>query len=168
MTILMEKETDEEIDFDYPPLLEKVIAQAAQQENCPYDFELNLTLTDDEGIRNMNREFRDRDIPTDVLSFPMIEYEEAGNFSPLEREENRISCFHPETGELLLGDIVISLERAKQQALEYGHSLERELSFLTAHSMLHLFGYDHMEDEERERMEQKQEAILQSLGIVRE
>lgn len=167
MTILLEKETEEEIDFDYLPLLEKVIAQAAKQENCPYDFELNLTLTDNEGIRNLNREFRDLDIPTDVLSFPMIEYEEAGDFSLLEREENRISCFHPETGELLLGDIVISVERAKQQALEYGHSLERELSFLTAHSMLHLFGYDHMEEEERERMEQKQEAILQSLGIVR-
>lgn len=76
--------------------------------------------------------------------------------------------FNLESGELLLGDIVISVERAKEQAQEYGHSLEREISFLTAHSMLHLMGYDHMEEEEREVMEQKQEEILQKLGITRD
>ena len=76
--------------------------------------------------------------------------------------------FNPETGELLLGDIVISIERAKEQAEEYGHSLKREICFLTAHSMLHLMGYDHMEDEERVIMEQKQEQILNALGITRD
>ncbi|HWT27307.1 MAG TPA: rRNA maturation RNase YbeY, partial [Mobilitalea sp.] len=76
-------------------------------------------------------------------------------------------CFHPETGELLLGDIVISVERAKLQANEYGHSLEREIAFLAAHSMFHLFGYDHMEEDERIRMEEKQNDVLDKLGIMR-
>lgn len=168
MTILMENETEDELDFDYRKVLEKVIAQSAKQEQCPYEFEVNLTLTDNDGIRELNREFRELDVPTDVLSFPMVEYEVPGDFSQLEREETRIQYFHPETGELLLGDVVISIERAKEQAKEYGHSLKREICFLTAHSMLHLFGYDHMENVERKIMEEKQEQILQSLGIVRE
>jgi probable rRNA maturation factor len=79
-----------------------------------------------------------------------------------------VECFHPETGELLLGDIIISLERARIQAEEYGHSMKREVCFLTAHSMLHLFGYDHEQDQEREEMERRQEQILQELGIIRE
>ena len=150
MTICFENETDQKLDFDYETILEKVICQAADQEKCPYEFEVNVTFTDNDSIREINREFRELDVPTDVLSFPMAEY------------------FHPETGELILGDIVISVERAKMQAEEYGHSLKREICFLTAHSMLHLFGYDHMEDEERIEMERRQEQILQDLGIIRE
>ncbi len=168
MTILMENETQEQLDFDYEQVLKEVIAQAAEQEECPYEFEVNLTLTDNEGIRELNREFRELDVPTDVLSFPMIEYEVPGDFSHLEDELYQLTCFHPETGELLIGDIVVSVERAKEQAKEYGHSLKREMSFLVAHSMLHLFGFDHMEEEERMIMEKKQEKILQSLGIVRD
>ncbi len=168
MTILMDNETQEQIDFDYEKILEEVIARSAQQEECPYEFEVNLTLTDNEGIRELNREFRELDVPTDVLSFPMIEYHRPGDFSHLEEEEYQLTCFHPETGELLIGDIVVSVERAKEQAKEYGHSLKREMSFLVAHSMLHLFGYDHMEEQERIVMEEKQEQILLSLGIVRE
>lgn len=167
MTFLWEKETDMEIDFDYEKEMERVIMQAAKLENCPYEFEVNLTVTDNEGIRELNREFRQLDVPTDVLSFPMTEYDRPGDFSHLESREAAVSCFHPETGELLLGDLVISLERAKEQAEEYGHSLKREICFLTAHSMLHLFGYDHEDEEESKLMEQRQEQILQSLGIVR-
>jgi probable rRNA maturation factor len=103
-----------------------------------------------------------------VLSFPLVEYRAPGDFSHLEQEEEQAENFHPESGELLLGDIVISLERAKIQSEEYGHSLKREVCFLTAHSMLHLFGYDHEVDEEREEMEKRQEQILQVLGIIRE
>lgn len=168
MTIFWEKETDGELDFDYEKAVEEVIARTAGQENCPYEFEVNLTLTDNEGIREMNREFRQLDMPTDVLSFPMVDYDRPGDFSHLEDREAAVSCFHPETGELLLGDIVISLERAREQAKEYGHSLKREICFLVAHSMLHLFGYDHMEEGERREMELKQEQVLQSLGIVRD
>ena len=86
------------------------------------------------------------------------------DFDKLEEQED---CFHPETGELLLGDIMISVEKVDSQAKEYGHSKERELGFLVAHSMLHLFGYDHIKEEERKCMEEHQEAILQSIGLCR-
>lgn len=168
MTVLMEKEVEDEIDFDYETVLKQVIEQSIRVERCPYECEVNISFTDNEGIRNINREFRELDIPTDVLSFPMVDYVSPADFSILEKEEAIAEYFNPETEELLLGDIVISLERAKEQAEEYGHSLKREICFLVAHSMLHLFGYDHMEDRERIVMEEKQEAILQTLGITRD
>ena len=167
MTICFENETDQKLDFDYETILEKVICQAADQEKCPYEFEVNVTFTDNDSIREINREFRELDVPTDVLSFPMVDYPAPADFSVLEDEDNAAEYFHPETGELILGDIVISVERAKMQAEEYGHSLKREICFLTAHSMLHLFGYDHMEEEEREQMEARQREILNGLSILR-
>ena len=168
MNILFEKEIEDELSFDYEELLTKVIKAAVTAENCPYECEINLTLTDNDGIRVLNQEFRELDVPTDVLSFPMVDYEMPGDFSHLDTMAAKNMYFNLESGELLLGDIVISVERAREQAQEYGHSLEREIAFLTAHSMLHLMGYDHMEDEERVIMEQKQEQILQGLGITRE
>lgn len=168
MTILFEKEVEDELGFDYEELLKKVIAEAIISERCPYPCEINLTLTDNDGIRTLNQEFRGLDVPTDVLSFPMVEYERPGDFSNLDSPLAKNTHFNLESGELLLGDIVISVERAQEQAVEYGHSLEREIAFLTAHSMLHLMGYDHMEDQEREIMEEKQEQILQRLGITRD
>lgn len=168
MTILFEKEAEDELSFDYEKLLAGVIEEAVKSEHCPYSCEVNLTLTDNQGIRSLNQEFRELDVPTDVLSFPMVDYETPGDFSHLDAPLAKTMYFNLESGELLLGDIVISLERAKEQAQEYGHSLEREIAFLTAHSMLHLMGYDHMEEEEREIMEQKQEQILQNLGITRD
>lgn len=118
----------------------------------------------DEEIREMNREFRDIDRATDVLSFPMIAYESPADFAFLEEDE---SCFDPDTGELMLGNIVISKQKVVEQAEEYGHTVEREYAFLIAHSMLHLLGYDHMEEEERAVMEKKQREILDGLGITR-
>lgn len=168
MTVLFDKDTEEEIGFDYEKLLTDVIREALKQEQCPCECEINLALTENEGIRRMNREYRDLDVPTDVLSFPMVEYETPADFSVLETPAAKIMYFNLDTEELLLGDIVISLERAREQAEEYGHSLERELAFLTAHSVLHLLGYDHMEEDERAVMERKQENILQSLGITRD
>lgn len=168
MTVLFERDGEEEIGFDYEEVLKKVVEEALRQEQCPYECEVNVRLTENEGIRRLNQEFRDLDVPTDVLSFPMVEYEVPGDFSQLDSPEAEIMYFNLDTKELLLGDIVISLERAREQSEEYGHSLERELAFLTAHSMLHLMGYDHMEDGEREVMERKQENILQNLGITRD
>lgn len=168
MTVFFEKETEEEIEFDYENLLKKVMEEALRQECCPYACEINLTLTDNEGIRRVNQEFRDLDVPTDVLSFPMVEYEFPADFSLLDTPMAKTMYFNLDSEELLLGDIVISLERAREQAEEYGHSLERELAFLTAHSMLHLMGYDHVKEDEREEMEKKQEHILQQLGITRD
>ncbi|MCD7824868.1 MAG: rRNA maturation RNase YbeY [Clostridiaceae bacterium] len=168
MTIYFEKETDMALDFDWEKLLEKVAAACLQQEQCPFACELNITLTDNEGIRAMNQEYRALDVPTDVLSFPMADYKSPGDFSHLNTAQAKNQYFNLESGELLLGDIAISLERAAEQAVEYGHSLERELAFLTAHSMFHLMGYDHIEDAERELMEDKQEQVLLDLGITRD
>lgn len=165
MTIHIEKEVELSFGFSEDEYVEKVILAAMDYVDCPYEAEVNVLFTDNDGIHEMNREYRDIDRPTDVLSFPMVEYEEPGNFELLEEEQG--DSFHPETGELLLGDIVLSYDKIKEQAAEYGHSELRELCFLVAHSMLHLFGYDHMEEEERKQMEQMQSEILSGLNILR-
>lgn len=164
MTLFFEEEGELKLDLPCKELAEKVINAALDYADCPYEAEVNLLLTMNDEIREMNQNFRSIDRPTDVLSFPMIDYEEAGNFDFL---EDVMDAFHPESGELMLGDIVISKEKVISQAEEYGHSIEREYAFLIAHSMLHLFGYDHMEDDERIIMEQKQREILEVLEIVR-
>lgn len=164
MTLHIEYETDIKLDLDYRPLIEKVVNAALDYVNCPYEIELNVILSDNAAIQEINKEYRNIDAPTDVLSFPFIEYAEPGDFSNVEDYDDN---FHPETGELLFGDIIVSVEKVMSQAKEYGHTIERELAFLIAHSMLHLSGYDHMEDEERVIMEQKQSEILESLGITR-
>lgn len=165
MTILMEEETAVSFDFDYYALAEEVISAACEKEECPYEAEVNLTLVDNAKIHEINREYRQIDRPTDVLSFPMQTYERAGDFSHAEDciEEN----FNPDTGELLLGDIILSAEKVKEQAKAYGHSEKREFAFLILHSMLHLFGYDHETEEEREAMEARQREILDDLDITR-
>lgn len=168
MTILMEQEIESDIPAQFKDSITDVIEEVIRTENCPYSCEVNITFTDNNGIREINREYREMDLPTDVLSFPMVPYEKPADFTILEDEMIKISSFNPETKELLLGDIIISLERAQEQAEEYGHSLKREICFLVAHSMLHLFGYDHMEEDERNVMEQKQRDVLDALNISRD
>ena len=114
----------------------------------------------------MNSEFRQIDRSTDVLSFPQVEYTSPADFSWA--EEHEADCFDPDSGELVLGDIVVSLDHVKDQAAQYGHGCRREFAFLIAHSMLHLLGYDHMEAQEAAVMEQKQADILDGLGIRRQ
>ena len=167
MSVYIEKETELPFDVEYEKIINDVIVEALDYMGCPYEAEVNVVITDNEGIKEVNNEFRQIDAPTDVLSFPLIEYEAEGDFSAIDEEEAE-DYFNLETGELMLGDIMISVEKVKEQAMAYGHSKERELAFLTAHSMLHLFGFDHMEDDERERMEAKQEEILSNCGYVRE
>lgn len=165
MTITIEEETKIPFSFDYKDLTERVINGALDYIECPYEAEVNVLFTDNASIREINRENRDIDAPTDVLSFPIGEYRSPGVFDTLEEEQPEV--FHPETGELMLGDIVISVERVVSQAEEFGHSPERELGFLLAHSVLHLCGYDHMEEEERAVMEEKQRQIMDTLKIYR-
>ncbi|MCD8082677.1 MAG: rRNA maturation RNase YbeY [Clostridiales bacterium] len=165
MTIHTEYETDTAIDIDYEKIIGDIIPAALDYEACPYEAEVNVILTDDDSIREINREQRGIDAPTDVLSFPMLDFERESDFSHV--EDHVADCFNPETGELLLGDIVISVDKVIEQAEKYGHSREREFAFLLAHSMLHLCGYDHMEEAERERMEAKQREILDGEGYRR-
>lgn len=165
MTILLEKETDINLNIEYEKIAKDVVQASLDYVECPYECEVNILLTDNDGIRETNKSMRNIDAPTDVLSFPMIEFSSESDFSVVEDD---ISLFNATTGELLLGDIMISLERVKEQALQFNHSVKREYAFLVAHSMLHLSGYDHMEDEERIRMEQMQDEILQQTGYTRE
>ncbi|WP_313580558.1 rRNA maturation RNase YbeY [Lacrimispora sp.] len=165
MTINIEYEAEKKLDFPYEDIIKRVVEDSLDYEDCPYEAEVNVLITDNEDIRQINNEYRKIDNPTDVLSFPMIEYERPSDFEYL--EEAADDCFHPETGELLLGDIVISIDKVEEQAEKYGHSQTRELAFLVAHSMLHLCGYDHMEENEREIMERKQEEILRRGGFTR-
>lgn len=127
---------------------------------------MNVVLTDNEGIREMNRECRKIDRETDVLSFPNVDFEREGVFEI--DEDREADYFDPDSGELILGDIMISVDKVKEQAENYGHSLRREFAFLVAHSMLHLCGYDHMEEEEAKVMEAKQRDVLEGLGITRD
>lgn len=173
MTIFIENENVdnniEEFSFDYEKLIRDVIEESVAYVNCPFEVNVEVTITDNKSIQEINKEQRDIDTATDVLSFPLIDYDVPGEFAFLEdtEEDFAYDYFEPDTGELMLGDIVISAEKVYEQAKEYGHSVKRELGFLVAHSMLHLFGFDHMEDEERAEMERMQSEILDKLGITR-
>lgn len=157
--ILLESEVD--CPAGTQELLEKVISAALEAEGVEADCEINVLLTDDEGIHQVNLDMRGVDRPTDVLSFPMFDLQPGEK--PGEEDAD------PDTGLVPLGDMCLSLERARAQAEEFGHSVERELSYLTVHSVLHLLGYDHMDEGPMKiQMRGREEAILQTLGITRE
>ena len=140
------------ISYALKMLIRRSVIAALDYEGYENDCEISITLTDNKGIHAINKQFRNIDAPTDVLSFPLVEYEES--------EEP------PVDDENMLGDIIISLERAEEQATEFGHSFEREVSFLTVHSMLHLLGYDHVNSEEEDiEMRQRQSEIMKNLGL---
>lgn len=164
MTLYFEEEGEITLPVACEELAKEVIETALDYVGCPYEAEVNLLLTQNPQIHEMNLEFRGIDRATDVLSFPMIDYPKPGEFDFLEECED---CFDPESGELILGDIVISKDKVLEQAEEFGHSVRREYAFLIAHSVLHLTGYDHMEEEERLVMEQKQREIMERLDILR-
>ena len=164
MTIQIEYEAEKELGIDYAALANKVAGKVLDMEQCPYDAQVNLVLTDNEEIKRVNAEFRDIQAPTDVLSFPMIPFETPADYTVVEEDE---SFFDLDTDELLLGDIMISVDKVFAQAQEYGHSVTREFCFLVAHSMLHLLGYDHMTPKEAQVMERKQAEALDALGITR-
>lgn len=165
MTFYVENETQKEFSFSVQEVFEKVAGEVLNTENCPYEVCINLLLTDNTGIRSYNSEYRSIDKETDVLSFPNIDYKSAGDFDIVEEQE--ADCFDLSSGELMLGDIIISVEKIEEQSQEYGHSELREFAFLVAHSMFHLCGYDHITDEDASVMERKQEMVLDKLGIHR-
>lgn len=165
MTVTIERESDIPLPFSEQEVAEMVISETLDYEDCPYEVQVNIVLTSNDEIQQINLQQRGVDAPTDVLSFPMIEYAYPSDFTILENDS--MNNFDPDTGELILGDIVISVDKVIEQAEKYNHGAKREYAFLIAHSMLHLFGYDHMEELERETMEHKQEDILNRLNITR-
>lgn len=162
----MEDETGHQFGFSAEKTACLVADAVLEEEHCPMEAELSLTLTGDEEIRAMNRTYRGMDRVTDVLSFPNLAFDAPGDFSAAAGAA--ADCMDPETGRLFLGDIVVNVNRVVSQAQEYGHSQLREYAFLIAHSMLHLCGYDHLTGPEAAVMEEKQKHILEGLGITRD
>ena len=161
MTIEILNEQDKQAFTDeITSVIREAIGAAAKVGEFGENVEVSVMLTDNENIRELNRDHRGIDRATDVLSFPLIEFDE-------DRRAIEDTVDESETGEVMLGDIVISLERAAEQAEEYGHSLLREVGFLTVHSMLHLYGYDHMDEDEEREMFSLQEKILEEMGLKR-
>ena len=134
-------------------LVRRACIAVLREEKFEGNAEVCVTFVDNEEIHRLNKEFREKDSATDVLSFPLGEY--------------GIYDVNPDTGAKQLGDVVISLERAEEQAAEFGHSLQREVCYLTVHSMLHLLGYDHMEPEEKAVMRKKEESVMSLIGLTR-
>jgi len=158
--IIMEAEVD--VAQSVADQIRQVIAAALEAEKVELPCEISVLLTDDQGIHQINLDMRDVDRPTDVLSFPMFELEPG---VPPEGED----YLDPATGLCPLGDMCISLEQAEEQAKEFGHSVEREICYLTVHSVLHLLGYDHLDEGPmKAQMREREEAILAGLGITRE
>ncbi len=152
----------EKVDPQICELIKKAVIAALDYENVEQNCDVCIMITDNSGICELNREHRDIDRPTDVLSFPMLE------LSPGQKIEVSPLELDPETGAVMLGDLAISLERAEEQAREYGHSIERELAFLTVHGILHLLGYDHEKGAEDEKLHfAHQEGVLEAMGLRR-
>ena len=148
------------VDEGLRSFLKKVIRAALDAEGVDVPCEVDVLVTNDAGIRQINADMRDVDAPTDVLSFPMFELKPGDKLFEEDAD--------PATGLVPLGDMCISFERAKAQAMEYGHSNRRELAYLAVHSVLHLLGYDHLDEgEEKARMRAREEAILAELGLER-
>ncbi len=147
---------DETENIEEEKLIEKVIHCVLEEENIKKNLDVYVTLTNNENIRKINAEHRNIDKATDVLSFPMFERDEIPSLKTEDETED------------ILGDIIVSVEKVKEQAEEYGHSFERELAYLVTHGMLHLLGYDHMIDEEKVIMRKREEEILEKLNITRD
>lgn len=164
--LYLENETDGAFDFSIEEIAESVIAKVLEVEQCPYEVEVNVLITDNDGIQEYNRQMRNIDAPTDVLSFPNLDFTEPSEFYMEPGQEADYT--NPENGRIILGDIILNVDRIFSQAEEYGHSIKREYAFLIAHSMYHLCGYDHMSEEEAALMESKQENTLKLLQITRD
>ena len=150
LMIYLENSAPEAITYKLKMLVRKAILATLDYEGVDVDCEVSVTFTDNEGIHAINKEFRNIDRPTDVLSFPQVNYDEGEEL--MEGD--------------MLGDIVLSLERAREQAAEFGHSFERECAFLCAHSTLHLLGYDHeLSDEDDADMRRRQSEIMEKMGL---
>ena len=139
---------------------ERVVEETLRTDGLTRKINVGVALVDDAEIRQINRQFREVDRATDVLSFPITDYDIGA--------ATHVGDVDPATGELLLGDIVVSVERAQAQAQEYGHSFEREFSYLVAHGMLHLIGYDHEREEDKRVMRRMEEMVMEAVGLVRE
>lgn len=165
--VIIEENVEFETDFDKEEIAKEVVGHILKKENCPWDVEVDILITDSEEVKDYNREYRNIDNTTDVLSFPNIDWEAPADYESVNEKEFKADSFNPETELSILGEICLNKDRIISQAEEYGHSVKREYAFLIAHSMLHLLGYDHMEEDEAKIMEDKQKEYLAELNINR-
>lgn len=163
LTLMIDNRQDAVDVKEINGIIQKVVNKTIEHEGIKDKFEISIIFVNNTQIQKINKEYRKIDSPTDVLSFPMIEYDKPGI---IPHDEACLEVDY-DTGDILLGDIAISLEKAYEQSKEYGHSFEREVAFLTLHGMLHLLGYDHIDEEDRVLMRQKEEEILNILKISR-
>lgn len=162
MTVLIDNRQELiAVDQKLEDFVQKVVNEVLEYEENKENYEVSISFVNDEEIQDLNNEYRGINNPTDVLSFPMMEFEEEDENTDTDEQFEYIE------EELPLGDIVISMDRTKAQAEEYGHSFERELSFLLVHGMLHLLGYDHEEEKDEKIMMKIQEEILEILKMNR-
>ncbi|WP_195987054.1 rRNA maturation RNase YbeY [Clostridium sp. D53t1_180928_C8] len=147
-------------------IINEVCEQSLKEEEMNVPYQISLLFVDNEEIREINRDTRGIDKATDVLSFPMLDYPQNKVFKEVYKN-TKFNEIYLDGDELVLGDMVLSLERAKEQSIEYNHSFNREVCYLVVHSILHLLGYDHIEDEEKKIMRKREEEILGKLNITR-
>lgn len=161
-----ENEIDFKTDFDLEDIANQVVDAVLKFEECPVECEVELLITDAESVHEINKEYREVDSTTDVLSFPNVDWDFPGDYES--DSFNDEFLIDPDTELTMLGQIVLNNERIISQAAEFGHSIKREYAFLIAHSMLHLLGYDHMEEDEAKVMEAKQKEYLDKIGLGRD
>ena len=166
MTLIIQEENMPEFDFDIFETAESTVKKTLSMAGFDMEAEVSLSFVGSEEIRELNKSYRGVDSVTDVLSFPLIGLDPSKPYSESISLDD-LDYVNPDTGEVMLGDIVLCEERVRSQAKEYGHSIKREFAFLVCHSTLHLIGYDHMEDEERLCMEAMQKKIMAELSISR-
>lgn len=165
--VIIEENIEFETDFDKEAIAKEVVEHILEEEKFPWETEVDILITDSEEVKEYNKEYRDIDKTTDVLSFPNIDWEAPADYENADVDEWESNSFNPETELSILGEICLNKDRIISQAEEYGHSVKREYAFLIAHSMLHLLGYDHMSEDEAKVMEEKQHRYLEELGIGR-
>lgn len=158
---LENRQNKKEVTLELEKMIKTAIESTLELENIKVETEVSMILIDNAEIHELNKQFRSVDRPTDVLSFPQLEGED---FNMAINDDTALDI---DEEAVMLGDIALSLERADEQASEYGHSFEREVAYLTVHSMLHLLGYDHMEDEEKKIMREKEEKVMDIIGLSR-
>ncbi|CDM68629.1 Endoribonuclease YbeY [Clostridium bornimense] len=167
MIYIENNQSKKEVKDELNDLLEEVINFTIEEEKVDVDVEVSLLYVDNEEIKNINKEFRKIDRVTDVLSFPMLSYPEGKVYKDIYYKDKELLERNLDNGVLILGDIVLSLERAEEQRIEFGHSFLREAAYLTVHSVLHLLGYDHINDSDKEKMRRREEEILNKFQITR-
>lgn len=155
-----------EVTEEFINELEKICIYSLEKEEVSQKCQISLLFVNNEEIRGINKETRNIDKATDVLSFPMLDYPKGKVFKDVYKDK-RFDVMYMDQGELVLGDMVLSLERAMEQSIEYNHSFKREACYLVVHSILHLLGYDHMKEDEKKIMRTREEEILKDLDINR-